>query len=97
MIIAAYNLRAGGKRGERVHWQRLLDDYAPHPPLMQETHHPPDYLPPALYAANAWPRAARCGSITRSAPRAARSTKPGAKRRAHDLRRQLPYRQPLLQ
>ena len=53
MIIAAYNLRAGGKRGERVHWQRLLDDYAPDLLLMQETHHPADYLPPAFYAANA--------------------------------------------
>ena len=53
MRIAAYNLRAGGRRGERVHWQRLLDVFAPEILLVQETQHPASYLEPAFYAANA--------------------------------------------
>jgi endonuclease/exonuclease/phosphatase family metal-dependent hydrolase len=52
MKIAAYNLRAGGRRGDRVHWQRLLDLYAPDVLLMQETHAPETYLTPEFYAAN---------------------------------------------
>lgn len=52
MQIAAYNLRAGGRRGERVHWQRLLEGFAPDILLMQETRHPSQYLPPAVYAAH---------------------------------------------
>jgi endonuclease/exonuclease/phosphatase family metal-dependent hydrolase len=53
MKIAAYNLRAGGRRGARVHWQRLLADFAPEILLMQETHDPASYLEPEVYAANA--------------------------------------------
>jgi len=52
MKIAAYNLRAGGRRGERVHWQRMLDDFEPEILLMQETHHPGTYLETDFYAAN---------------------------------------------
>ena len=40
MKIITYNLRAGGKRGNRVHWQRLLDLFAPEILLVQETLHP---------------------------------------------------------
>jgi endonuclease/exonuclease/phosphatase family metal-dependent hydrolase len=53
MIIATYNLRAGGRRGNRVHWQRLLDDFAPDILLLQETRHPREYLDPGFYQANA--------------------------------------------
>jgi endonuclease/exonuclease/phosphatase family metal-dependent hydrolase len=53
MRIAAYNLRAGGRRGRRVHWQRLLDTFAPEILLVQETHDPARYLPPDVYAAHA--------------------------------------------
>lgn len=53
MKIAAYNLRAGGRRGERVHWQRLLEAFAPEIMLIQETSHPSQYLPAKTYAANA--------------------------------------------
>ncbi len=53
MKIAAYNLRAGGRRGDRVHWQRLLDTFDPDILLMQETLHPAEYLSPAFYRANA--------------------------------------------
>ena len=51
--IVAYNLRAGGRRGARVHWQRLLDDFAPDVLLMQETLDPSLYLDPDFYRANA--------------------------------------------
>jgi endonuclease/exonuclease/phosphatase family metal-dependent hydrolase len=53
MKIVAYNLRAGGRRGARVHWQRLLDVFAPDILLMQETLHPSQYLAPEVYALNA--------------------------------------------
>ena len=53
MKIASYNLRAGGKRGNRVHWQRMLDGFAPEILLVQETQHPSAYLEPDFYAANA--------------------------------------------
>ncbi len=53
MKIAAYNLRAGGRRGDRVHWKRMLDAFAPEILLMQETHHPGCYLEPDVYAAHA--------------------------------------------
>jgi endonuclease/exonuclease/phosphatase family metal-dependent hydrolase len=53
MRIATYNLRAGGKRGNRVHWQRLLDVFEPDILLVQETRHPSEYLEPDFYAANA--------------------------------------------
>src|SRR5258706_2818226 len=53
MIIATYNLRAGGRRGHRIHWQRLLDEFAPDILLVQETRHPHEYLAPDFYAANA--------------------------------------------
>jgi endonuclease/exonuclease/phosphatase family metal-dependent hydrolase len=53
MKIATYNLRAGGRRGERVHWRRMIEVFAPEILLVQETHHPADYLEPDFYAANA--------------------------------------------
>ena len=53
MKIATYNLRAGGRRGNRVHWRRLRDDLAADILLVQETHHPSHYLEPEFYAANA--------------------------------------------
>ena len=53
MIIATYNLRAGGRRGNRIHWQRMLAAFAPDILLMQETRHPREYLEPDFYAANA--------------------------------------------
>src|SRR6185369_4170493 len=53
MKIAAYNLRAGGRRGERVHWQRMLEEFEPDILLVQETHHPSAYLAPDFYRANA--------------------------------------------
>jgi len=53
MKIATYNLRAGGRRGNRIHWQRMLEDVAPDILLMQETRHPSHYLEPAFYRANA--------------------------------------------
>jgi len=52
MIIAAYNLRAGGRRGERVHWRRMLEVFEPEILLVQETRHPSLYLEPDFYAAN---------------------------------------------
>src|SRR6266536_1237906 len=53
MKIATYNLRAGGRRGERIHWRRMIEVFAPDILLVQETHHPGDYLAPEFYAANA--------------------------------------------
>ena len=43
MILATYNLRHGGRAGQRLHWQRLLDAFDPDVLLLQET------LDPALY------------------------------------------------
>lgn len=45
MILATYNLRHGGRAGQRLHWQRLLDAFDPDVLLLQET------LDPALYLA----------------------------------------------
>ena len=53
MKLATYNLRAGGRRGNRVHWQRMLQAFAPEILLMQETQAPASYLEPDFYAANA--------------------------------------------
>ena len=53
MKIATYNLRAGGRRGDRMHWKRMLEVFAPEILLVQETHQPSGYLEPDFYAANA--------------------------------------------
>jgi endonuclease/exonuclease/phosphatase family metal-dependent hydrolase len=53
MKIATYNLRAGGRRGERVHWRRLIEVFEPEILLVQEARHPSHYLEPDFYAANA--------------------------------------------
>jgi endonuclease/exonuclease/phosphatase family metal-dependent hydrolase len=52
MKIVAYNLRAGGQRAGRVHWQRLFDAFAADIVLVQETLHPSLYLPSGFYAAH---------------------------------------------
>ena len=52
MKIAVYNLRAGGKAGNRVHWNRILETYDPEIFLAQETRHPSEYLSSTFYAAN---------------------------------------------
>jgi len=52
MIITTYNLRAGGRAGRRVHWQRLLDGYSPDLLLLQETLDPALYLEPRVVAAH---------------------------------------------
>lgn len=52
VIIATYNLRAGGRAGNLVHWTRMLELYRPDILLMQETRHPSAYLPADLYAAH---------------------------------------------
>lgn len=44
MIIATYNLRAGGRAGQHTHWQRLLDAFHPDLLLLQETLDPSRYL-----------------------------------------------------
>lgn len=49
MKIATYNLRAGGKAGHRIHWQRLLDTVEPDIFLAQETLHPSEYLATDFY------------------------------------------------
>ena len=52
MVIATYNLRAGGRAGNLIHWTRMIELFAPDLLLMQETRHPSHYLPPEVYAAN---------------------------------------------
>jgi endonuclease/exonuclease/phosphatase family metal-dependent hydrolase len=52
MKIATYNLRAGGRRGDRIHWRRMIEDFTPEILLVQETRHPSLYLEPDFYAAN---------------------------------------------
>lgn len=49
MKIATYNLRSGGKAGNRIHWQKILDEVNPDIFLVQESLHPSMYLPEALY------------------------------------------------
>lgn len=44
MKIACYNLRAGGRAGNRVHWNRVIESYDPEIFLVQETRHPSEYL-----------------------------------------------------
>ena len=53
MKVATYNLRAGGRRNARIHWRRMIEDFAPEILLVQETRHPSAYLEPEFYAANA--------------------------------------------
>ena len=53
MKIVTYNLRAGGRQGHRIHWQRLINSFAPDILLMQETLPPAAYLEPGFCAANA--------------------------------------------
>lgn len=49
MKIATYNLRSGGKAGNRIHWQKLLDAVDPDIFLVQETLHPSEYLAADFY------------------------------------------------
>ncbi len=44
MVIATYNLRAGGRAGRRTQWRRVLDAFRPDLFLIQETRAPADYL-----------------------------------------------------
>ena len=44
MRIATYNLRFGGKLGNRVHWQKILEEINPDVFLVQETHSPEHYV-----------------------------------------------------
>jgi len=53
MKIATYNLRAGGRRGDRIHWRRMIEVFAPEILLVQETRHPSHYLEPDFHTANA--------------------------------------------
>lgn len=51
MKIATYNLRFGGKSGNRIHWQKLLNTINPDILLLQETLPPTNYLPEDIYQA----------------------------------------------
>jgi len=53
MNIATYNLRFGGKSGQRIHWQKVLDEFNPDIFLVQETLPPQEYLPNEFYQAAA--------------------------------------------
>lgn len=53
MVVVAYNLRAGGRAGQRVHWQRALAAFRPDLMLMQETLAPEAYLPASFHRAHA--------------------------------------------
>jgi endonuclease/exonuclease/phosphatase family metal-dependent hydrolase len=53
MKIATYNLRSGGKAGNRIHWQKLLDEVNPDIILLQETRHPQEYLAANFYQQHA--------------------------------------------
>jgi endonuclease/exonuclease/phosphatase family metal-dependent hydrolase len=44
MKIATYNLRCGGKAGQRVHWTQLFEVANPDIFLVQETCHPEQYV-----------------------------------------------------
>lgn len=48
MKIATYNLRFGGKLGNRVHWQKIMAAAAPDIFLVQETLPPEHYFPEDL-------------------------------------------------
>ncbi|MGD1864343.1 MAG: endonuclease/exonuclease/phosphatase family protein [Phormidesmis sp.] len=52
MKIATYNLRFGGKAGNRVHWQKLIAQANPDVLLLQETLPADEYLPEEIYQAN---------------------------------------------
>ncbi len=45
MKIATYTLLFGGRSGNRVHWQKVLDNVNPDILLLQETLSPAEYLP----------------------------------------------------
>ncbi|NEQ51864.1 MAG: hypothetical protein F6K11_17275 [Leptolyngbya sp. SIO3F4] len=49
MKIATYNLRFGGKSGNRIHWQKILGSVNPDILLLQETLPPTEYLPEDTY------------------------------------------------
>ncbi|MEM9486060.1 MAG: endonuclease/exonuclease/phosphatase family protein [Cyanobacteria bacterium P01_F01_bin.116] len=51
MKIATYNLRFGGKAGNRIHWQKVFDEINPDILLLQETLSPREYLPEDIYQA----------------------------------------------
>lgn len=44
MKIATYNLRVGGKKGNRVHWQQIFQKVEPDIFLVQECLHPSEYI-----------------------------------------------------
>lgn len=52
MKIATYNLRFGGRSGNRVHWQKLLDSLNSDVLLLQETLTPTEYLTEDRYRAD---------------------------------------------
>jgi hypothetical protein len=47
MRIATYNILKGG--AQRVHWIRMIEDYAVDLLLVQESHPHDEHLPPLLY------------------------------------------------
>ena len=51
MKIATYNLRFGGKAGNRVHWQKVIETANPDIFLVQETLPPEHYFPKSLASA----------------------------------------------
>lgn len=53
MKIATYNLRSGGKAGNRIHWQKILDEVNPDIFLVQEMLHPSEYLAEDFYQQHA--------------------------------------------
>jgi exonuclease III len=50
MKIATYNVRQGGIKANKVHWERIFEA-VPEPDifLVQETRHPEEYVPSAFY------------------------------------------------
>ncbi len=52
MKIATYNLRFGGKSGNRIHWQKLIESSNPNILLLQETLSPHEYLLEEIYQAH---------------------------------------------
>ena len=50
MKIATYNLRFGGKLGNRVHWKKIMEAAGPDIFLVQETLSPEHYFPKDLAA-----------------------------------------------
>lgn len=62
MNIVSYNLRLGGKAGQRAHWRRIFEATAPDVFLVQETRSPDHYV-----TKDEWP-ALRSRTHWRSAP-----------------------------